>query len=301
MIAETMGMMSMLVFEVSLGVSPLIYKFIDTSISESTIVAIRYGFSSVFLFLWLLLRGGFKKQTIFSSPKRIAGILFLGIIGSGVAAWWYAIAIRHVGVILSTLITNLEIPLGVFLGHRMLKEHISKTYLYIFAVILIGYILLTVKNGIELASGGSYVLGVGLSLGSAVIWSMCTIVGKKLMDHVSSAELSFWRLFFAVLTVSCIAWGQGELGLDALRNITMRDWLMLSWLGVVTSGMGLLMYYFALKVLSVKKISLFFPLSAVITVILGFAFGETPLLSQWIGIVLITGGMVYFFLNKNVR
>lgn len=295
---ETVGIISIVIWEVLLGFTPLIYKLMSADIPSSLIVAIRFGLGSVVIFTWLFMSGNMNKYFIHWTWKKLAGMMFLGVLGSGVASLWNVVAVRHVGVVLSSLLTNLELPLGVFLGYLALSEHITKIYLKVAAIIFLGFVLLTVKNGITLPSGGSYLIGATASLGAAMIWGACTVVGKKLTFSVAPSTVASARLFLGALTNLMIALGGGIPIVAELTTISPKDWIYLVWLGVVTSGIGFVLFYQGLQVLPVKKISLFFLVAPVISVLLGTLTGETPLFSQWVGIGLILGGISFLLLKK---
>lgn len=297
--SETVGIISILIWELLIGISPLVYKVMHPDIPSSVVVAIRFGIAAFVLLLWKLAKKPWQKPHVMFSWKVIGGLAFLGVFGSGFASLWNVVAIRNVGVILATLLTNLELPLGVLLGFLVLKEHITPVYLKIFVIICLGYILLTVKNGIALPSGGSYGLGILVALGAAGIWGMCTLVGKKLLTtSLSPVDVTLWRMIFGTVTNIAVVWTQGNLMIAQVSHITTIDWIYLFWLGAVTSGFGYVLYYKALHMLPVKKISLFFPISTVISVLLGVGSGELPLVSQWIGIVCILSGITFLLIKK---
>ncbi|MFH0750157.1 MAG: DMT family transporter [Candidatus Gottesmanbacteria bacterium] len=296
---ETVGIISILIWELLIGISPLVYKMIHPAIPSSVVVAIRFGIAACVLLVWKLVEKPWKKPYIPVSWKVIGGLAFLGAFGSGFASLWNVVAIRNIGVILATLLTNLELPLGVFLGFLMLKEHITPMYLKILVIICFGYVLLIVKNGISLPSGGLYSLGVLVALGAAGIWGMCTLVGKKILKtSLSPVDVTLWRMLFGTMTNIVVLLTQGNLTITQVSHIATIDWIYLFWLGAVTSGLGYVLYYKALNVLPVKKISLFFPISTVVSVLLGFGSGEFPLISQWIGIIFIVSGITFLFINK---
>ena len=297
--SETVGIISILMWELLIGISPLVYKVINPAVPSSVIVAIRFGIAACVLLVWKLIEKPWQKPHKTISWKVIGGLMFLGAFGSGFASLWNVMAIRNVGVILATLLTNLELPLGVLLGFFVLKEHITPVYLKIFMIISLGYILLTVKNGIALPGGGSYGLGILVALGAAGIWGTCTLVGKKILTtSISPVDVSLWRMVTGTAANISIVLSQGQLTVSTFTHIASIDWVYLFWLGAVTSGLGYVLYYKALHVLPVKKISLFFPISTVVSVLLGVGSGEFPLMSQWLGAILIVGGITFLLIKK---
>lgn len=294
----TISIISVVIFEALIGLSPVIYKLVSPGIPSAAIVSIRWGLGAFVLLLWLLLKGisGIWKTTY--TAKQIAGILFLGVLGSGIASLLNLIAVRNIGVVLASLLTNLELPLGVLLGVVILGEKLTSVYRTASGIIAFGFLLLTLKNGIVLPAGGSYALGVTLALCAAFIWGGCTFVGKKLTNSISPTLVALWRLSLGAVTniVFVVASGQ-SLG-SIYQTISPYDWPYLIFLGVVTSGIGFVLYYKALQNLSIHKITLLFTISPVVSVAAGVALGESPFITQWIGIGCIFLGFLYLFWKK---
>lgn len=298
MSSQKAAIISVVTFEALIGLSPVIYKLLSTGIPGAAVISIRWGLGAVVLLLWLLLKGdsGVWKKTY--TIKQIAGILFLGILGSGIASLLNLIAVRNIGVVLASLLTNLELPLGVLLGVVILGEKLTPVYLKAAGIITLGFFLLTVKNGIVLPAGGSYVVGVGLALIAAVIWGASTLVGKKLTSSHTPSMVALWRLALGAVTNVVLIGVSGQSLWSVYQTISLYDWPYLMFLGVVTSGVGFVLYYKALAILSIHKITLLFTISPVVSVVAGVALGETPLVTQWIGIGCILLGFLYLFWKK---
>ncbi len=294
----TVGIVSIIVHQLLIGISPVVYKLLSTSIPSPVIIVVRWGLGASVLLGWLILTHAWKKLFRIHTWKHAIGLLFLGLFGAGLASLWNVIAVRHIGVVLSSLLVNLELPLGVFFGVLFLHEKLTATYIKAAAMIAIGFLLLVVKNGIILPSGGSYLSGVLYALGAAVIWGSCTLVGKKLTATLAPSVVSFWRLALGGIANSLLIAIYGYDLTTLVSHVSVVDWGYLVWLGVVTSGVGMVLYYKALAVLSIKHISLLFTISPIVSVLLGVATGEKPLLSQWFGIILILSGIAYVFAKK---
>jgi len=297
---DTVGILSIFMYELLIGVGPYVYTTIHVSIPSELIVAIRFGFGTGALFVWLAISGLWR--TVFHSVswKQMAGMVFLGGAGSGIASLWNVLSIRHIGITLSTVLVNLEIPLGILFGALVFHNHLSASFLKALGVILIGFFLVTVKNGIQLPVGGSYVSGVMFALGAAGIWAGCTVIGKKLLNSIHPVAVAWYRMILGSMMNVGIAFVNGNLSKNAFIHIQQSDWVSLLFLGCISSGVGLALYYTALHKLSVAKISLLFLISPIVSVFLGLGVGEAPLLSQWIGIICIVGSIGYVFMKKEI-
>jgi drug/metabolite transporter (DMT)-like permease len=298
--SNTVGFLSILVYELFIGVSPYVYTTIHTFIPNEVIIAIRFGLGASTLMVWLIISGLWHTMFQKISWKQIIGIAFLGIAGSGIASLWNILSVRHIGITLSTILVNLEIPIGVALGAWIFSEHLTASFIKALGVIIIGFVLVTVKNGIQLPVGGAYLLGIAYALGAAGIWAGCTVVGKKLIKTLHPISVAWQRMFWGSATNVGISYLNGNISKDVFLHIQKSDWMSLIVLGCVTSGIGLALYYTALGKLSIAKISLLFLVSPIISVVSGIWIGEAPLLSQWIGIICIIGSIGYVFMKKEL-
>lgn len=298
MSAKTSAIISVVIFEALIGLSPVIYKLLSTGIPSAVIVSIRWGLGAVVLLCWIFMSEGFGALKTAYSAKQITGIIFLGILGSGIASLLNLIAVRNIGIVLASMLTNLELPLGVLLGVMILGEKLTPIYLKAAGIIAVGFLLLTIKNGIVLPAGGSYVVGVGLALIAAVIWGASTLVGKKLTSSHTPAMVALWRLALGAVTNVVLIGASGQSLWSVYQTISPYDWPYLLFLGVVTSGIGFVLYYRALQSFSIHKITLLFTISPVVSVVAGVALGETPLATQWIGIGCVLLGFLYLFWKK---
>ncbi len=295
---EKSGLLLLGLSQLLFGMSPLAYKLLSPDIPGTLVIAIRFGFGSLILSAWLAATRGWVLRYGIPTRRAIAGILYLGIVGLGFSSVWYLLAVRNIGIVLSSLVANLELIVGVALGSLLLGEQITKVYKKVFFVIGVGLVLLTVRNGIRLPAGGSYGWGMVLAFSAAVVWGSCTVVGKKLTATLRPAQIAWSRSFIGSVTNIMLLLSSGVSVGPMLLSISAADWLLLLWLGVMTSGLGFVLYYKALSILSIKKASILFLISPIVSVTSGFLTGELPLWSQALGIVLILSAMWYLFSKK---
>lgn len=293
MSSSVVGILSILAFDVLVGFSPIATKFINVTMPGVLLVAIRFGIASVFLFLFILMSAKWKKSILAVTKYQLFGLVTLGILGSGVASWLHVIAVRKIGAALATILTNLEIPLGILFAVWLLGEKVNRRFLVAALYILVGVYLVTWRADIGVFQWGSgFWIGIAASFLAAIIWGGCTVLGKVLLKNLTPTAVAFYRFTVATLFNSLIFFViySGRTA-EFLQTISHTDWLKLLYLGVGVSGIGLLLYYKALHFMEVKEVSLLATLPIVLSVLLGVATGETLLLHQWVGAFVIVSGI----------
>lgn len=287
------GYLYVFIYTLLISISSVVIKSIDHDLPSTLLVFTRHLIGGILLLLIIISQNKLKQQLLNLSLKQWCGLILLGVISSGLASFMYVIAIRKIGVGLTALLTSLELPIGIYFGMLVLKEKITIKYLKIAGVILIGFLLLIVKSGIEINLANNFVIGVLLALGTALLWGVSTILGKLFLNkEISPVVVTCVR----GLTGASFSLGLSLLVLPSVItpffNLEKLDWLKISYLGIGVSALGLLFYYQALKRLEIKKISLVYALQPVIATSLGIATGEVMLLSQWVGGVLVIMGII---------
>lgn len=291
---EQKGIIAIIVYQTMMGFSPMIMASISHSLSGQLLVAIRFGFAAAVLFPIILIKKNLRIGATHLSIKKLSVLLGLGIFGSGVASILNIVSIRLSGVITSTITTNMEIPIGMVLGMILFKEKISKKFVGIASVILSGFFLLLIngKHGSASSSTTLFFVGIGAGLIAAIIWGGCTVAGKVLLNKgIPPVVVTFYRLTAGSLVSLLLSLLLGNATISTITTIALSDWIKLGILGIVISGIGFYLYYTALSHLTIKKISLLFTIAPVVSVLTGVVIGEQYVWQQWLGIILIIGGI----------
>lgn len=169
----------------------------------------------------------------------------------------------------------------VALAHLVLKERLQARYGIFFAAGLVSALLVAVPDLRDTSVRGT--APAALAGAAAGLWALGTVLGRRLTDKVSFADLTVLR--FAVGLPFAIALGSLDRGLIALGAV---GWPEVGTLFVIALGPGLaalLLYYRGLRRTSASVATLAelsFPLTAVL--VNHLAFGVTPSATQWIGL-----------------
>jgi drug/metabolite transporter (DMT)-like permease len=176
----------------------------------------------------------------------------------------------------------------VLLSIPMLRQKISFVSILAISVSFIGIILISSHPGSEGAPGGAgHILGVGLAVGSAVLWALYWIFNVK--DQREAVSKLFLNFCFGLLYTFTWLAVSGQLHLPVWQGITGSIYI-----GLFEMGITFVLWLYALEYSSTTaKVSNLIYLSPFISlVIIHFTVGETILPSTVFGLLLIVTGIV---------
>ena len=123
-------------------------------------------------------------------------------------------------------------------------------------MILTGFVLITFKKGMQVSLASTFFSGVLIAFMAALIWGGTTVTGKILLNKkISATAMTFFRNLGSSLFCLILAFISLDSVLKPFSLLLLKDWLWLAYLGLIVSGIGLVVYFFALKNLKVKKLS----------------------------------------------
>jgi len=134
-------------------------------------------------------------------------------------------------------------------------------------------------------------LGSILVLVSAATWSVYTVYGKRYSERYGSAVISFLTMaigsgLLAVLLTIRGGWGE-------MAGYDLRAWAWLLYLGVVTVGLGYILYFEGMRRVPASRGASLFYLKPVLALILAhFALGEPISYTLLLASVMVASGIL---------
>jgi len=225
----------------------------------------------------------------FPIPKRneILPIFLLGFIG---------IIIYHLGLnygeqyvspgAASLIIATIPIFTAI-LSIIILKEKITSKKLTGFFLSLAGVILISLLGTPETKIQIEYLLGAIGVLIAAIVASLYTIAGKKMLEKHSAVYLTFYAILFGSIgLIPFIPLSTQPLTSQVLK-MTYQAWGALLFLGIFSTIIAYYIWYAALKIKNASEISIYLYAIPVLSTILSYF-----LVDQKITIYFILGGIL---------
>lgn len=239
--------------------------------------------SSVFLLLLLLTSGpklpppGLRLRVLLlglvAGPIN-QGMFFLGLKGSSPAHASLLYALTPAGVYLYLLSRGRE----RFTGQRALGLVLAFAGV---AVLLLG-------KGLAHSLGSLW--GDALILSAVSAWVLYTAEGKPLSERFGPLRATAWTMVCA----GAWSWGLSPwtLSVPEMANASGTAWSCLGYLGVLTSVVSYLLWYYALSRLEASRVAVFSNLQPIVTAVMAWALVGDMLPWEWgLGTVLVLAGV----------
>lgn len=288
---QAKGIIFIVIFQFLIGLSPIFIKLVSITLPGSLFIFLRFGIAAVFFLLFIFFSKKLFDELKQLSLKKVKWLIFLGLFSSGLGSFLYVLSVRTIGASLTSIISNLEIPLGILFAVLFLKEKLTKQFIVTGIVILIGFYMVTIRQETISVESNTFLIGIAIAFLTAVIFGFSTILGKILLkENISPAIISLFRQGFGAIFGLMIAlFSVGSF--TPIITLSLKDWMLIIFTGIIISGVGFIFYYEALKRVEVKKISFFFIVSPIVSVGLGALTGETLNVVQWAGVFIILTGI----------
>lgn len=252
------------------------------SLGPLTIAGLRYLIGSLVLAPFLILRRSSRAPI---SKELWLKLILIGIsaytIGNGALFW----GLKYIPATTGSFLMSM-IPLLVLFGGAILLKEIPTRWQ------IMGVILSLFGSGLFFSSGlmpgepqGVVILAIGL-LGIMAF----SLLGRGI---ARDKQLDTLRL----TTLPLLIGGGVSLLLafvvEGLPLITWRGFLIVSWLAIINTAGGYLLYNHALQELTALEMNMVMNLSPLFTALLGWILlGETLSLVQIIGMLVVIGGVI---------
>ncbi len=291
------GILMLVAGQVIWGISPVLIGLFLGGVPASLVLTIRHFIGGA-LFIGILLVSGRTVSTIRINRTLVFRLLFWSVLTSGLAEILWIRAIQDAGVIIATLLVRLEIPFAVVFAAWYLRERLTLPITLAAVLSISGVVLLTISR----PDDGSYphlLRGALEGFAGALLWTWAGVYAKKMLTDGSSpvllAALRTWvgGLFNAVVVLLTI----GTIP-QAVMAFGSNQWLVILYLAVFSSVLGMLFYYRGMEYTSASVAGVLLGVSLLIATLGGLIIGERLLPLQWIGAVMI---IVAIVLTSNVH
>ena len=258
----------------------LFAKSITATIHPAMVVLIRGAFSCLAYGLWMLFQR--KKLKPFEMRDTV-GFLVLGLINISINQLMFIWGVSYTTAPNAALAYALTPAFVLIIASSFYGEKITRWKLIGIIVAIFGTVLVLLERGLELNS--KHFWGNLMVLGASCSWAFYTTLGKKFAQKygaLQSTALSMISGFLLYTPIFTLLPVEFNLGI-----ITPFNWFQLFYLGVVTSGAGYALWYYALTKGDASKVSVFNNLQPIFTTILAYIFlGTQP------SALFIVGGVI---------
>ncbi|MEM0492616.1 MAG: DMT family transporter [Candidatus Thermoplasmatota archaeon] len=223
---------------------------------------------------------GYKKFTPLKKSDIIPIFLlgFFGVIG-------YHLSLNYGEEYVSSSVASLivaTIPVfSTIFALVLLKERITLWRLIGLTLGLTGVSIISLLGISNVSLEIRYISGVFAVLASAILGSLYTIFGKRLLSRYSGLSLTLYAILLGSIVLIPLSIFYAPLT-DEVMNISLISWLAILFLGLISTTLAYVLWYIALEKKTASEISI-------------YLYG-VPLLSTFISYILFKEGLTLYFI-----
>jgi len=269
--------------------------FVKLSTAPSSITAFyRLLFTAVMLLPVLIFSKTNRDALLGITKKQAMQILAAGFLLAVHYVLWFE-SLRYTSVASSTVLVTLQPLFSIVWGYLFLKERYSKTALMGCAIAIGGAMII---GWGDFRISGLALLGDIMAFAAAGVISGYFLIGQKVRSELPVVPYSVAGFLSSAffLALYSVATGASFTGYD------QNTWLAFLGIAFVATICGQFLFNVLLKWLPATFITMSILGESVGTCILAwFILHEVLSLRQMVGIVVILGGLLIFFMNQNKK
>jgi len=269
--------------------------FVKLSTAPSSITAFyRLLFTAVMLLPVLIFSKTNRDALLGVTKKQAMQILAAGFLLAVHYVLWFE-SLRYTSVASSTVLVTLQPLFSIVWGYLFLKERYSKTALMGCAIAIGGAMII---GWGDFRISGLALLGDIMAFAAAGVISGYFLIGQKVRSELPVVPYSVAGFLSSAffLALYSVATGASFTGYD------QNTWLAFLGIAFVATICGQFLFNVLLKWLPATFITMSILGESVGTCILAwFILHEVLSLRQIVGIVVILGGLLIFFMNQNKK
>ncbi len=249
----------------------------------STLVCFRITLGFLFVIVWFLMLIRPPRLAPRRDWPRLIGLTLFFLVNQ----FFFIYGMRTAPVVNAALLFACTPILVLIAGVCWLKESLTLTKMAGVLLALAGVLVILGLDSFRFGSGQS---GGTLQIAVAVLaWAGYMVVAKSLLVHHKPLVVLCWVFMLASISLSPLTIGCGiQLNWSAPG---WGGWIGLAYLGLLTSGISFLLWYWALERMEASRVAVFTNLQPPMTAIMAWAVRGEVLTSQVIigGVLVLIG------------
>lgn len=262
----------LLVLSVLWGGAYLFTRAAVPAFGPAPLVCLRLGIAALILLAILAWRGDLPQLRVKPGALFMVGVPFTAL--PFLLMTWGAL---HITAGLSAVLNATAPMFAALVAHFVLKEQLGRWRVAGLVLGFAGVLWLMSGGAVSLRSGDG-LLAVAAVLGTSMIWSVGANYTRRQMAGIDALVTTAGSLAAASLFLAPLAWATWP-----QQPPTARAWGEMAFLGIASSGLGMLMYFRLLRRIgAVRAMSVTF-LSPLVAMVSGTLYLGETLTLQMVG------------------
>ena len=260
------------------------------SISSLVIVAIEHLLGAL-IFLPFLFRSNSKIKRL--DRKGWGSIFWVSICGGLLGTYFYTKALGYVNYIdlsVVVLIQKLQPLFAISLASIVLREKVSKSFIFLASTAILGGYLTTFGNKPFLFLDNKSIIASLFALLASFCWGSSTVLGKAALKQIPFELMTCTRLIVTGTVALLIITSSGNI--SDLYSLSIKNYKTIIVIVFTSGSIALSIYYYGLQNLTASHTTIYelvWPLSAVL--IDWLIRGKTLSLAQMIGAIILVSSI----------
>ena len=265
-------------------------------VGPSQVATLRFVFGALFILVLVL---GRRETRFMADAFRRDGlpIALLGAIGVFLTFFLFHEGIESTSASAAAVIFSMNPVFTVLIASLALRERLGILGWLGVGIGLLG--AFAAITGFEFSGMFSRddFLGSLLVLFSAVTWSVYTVYGKKYSERYGSQVLSLLTMAVGAVLLAVLLTVQG--GWGEMADYGLRAWAWLLYLGIITVGLGYILYFEGMRRVPASRGASLFYLKPVLAVFIAYlALGEPISYSLVLASLMVAAGILLVTLPR---
>ena len=265
------------------GIQPLCIKILIASWTPASLTCLRYLFISMILFFIMYLRHEKK----FIPPKNcIIPLLLMGLTGIAINNVSQFTGLKYSTITNCTLIAATGPAVTALLSAIFIRERLKLLQWIGIVISFVGVIFLITKGSWEILTNFKFNPGDILFFTCQIVWAAYSIIGLRVMKHLSAIAVTAWSGLLGSIEVALFALFTNQLG---YVNLDISGWSSFAFV-VLCGGVGSMLFWnIGVKNAGPSMAAIFSNLTPIFGMLCGAVF-----LSEEIGFMQISGALAIF-------
>lgn len=265
------------------GIQPLCIKILIANWTPASLTCLRYLFISMILFLIMYLRHEKK----FIPPKNcIIPLLLMGLTGIAINNVSQFTGLKYSTITNCTLIAATGPAVTALLSAVFIRERLKLLQWLGIVISFVGVIFLITKGSWEILTNFKFNPGDILFFTCQIVWAAYSIIGLRVMKHLSAIAVTAWSGLLGSIEVALFALFTNQLG---YVNLDISGWSSFAFV-VLCGGVGSMLFWnIGVKNAGPSMAAIFSNLTPIFGMLCGAVF-----LSEEIGFMQISGALAIF-------
>ena len=259
-------------------------------ISSLVIVAIEHLLGAL-IFLPFLFRSTSKITRL--DRKGWISIFWVSISGGLLGTYFYTKALGYVNYIdlsVVVLIQKLQPLFAISLASIVLREKISKSFIFLASTAILGGYLTTFGNKPFLFLDNKSIIASLFALLASFFWGSSTVLGKAALKQIPFELMTCTRLIVTGTVALLIITSSGNI--SDIHSLSIENYKTIIVIAFTSGSIALSIYYYGLQNLPASHTAIYelvWPLSAVL--IDWLIRGKTLSLAQMVGAIILVSSI----------